>query len=219
MARATATPIVLPASPKASHLRLISLWRAGAFWSSEGHRALERVPRGRRPVGRPCGGRRAVWRRLAISWACWRSAARERQQSRPPDTRWMVMAIPSSAATCRMRFFLVVGFVPSGSSRRGAVLSSDGIFFEGVRALRINPGHVAHAVGFVEWHIVTCDARALLGHGGLASLGSRSQPWHLSPACAWPASRGNCRDCGRVSEAETLRADQRWTEGETPDRR
>jgi len=49
----------------------------------------------------------------------------ERQKSRPLGTFLIVNGILSAAATRTMRFFIVVGLVPSGSVRRAAVLSSD----------------------------------------------------------------------------------------------
>jgi hypothetical protein len=75
-----------------------------------------------------CGGCRADCSRAAISWACRRSSSVERQKMRPPGTLRMVTGIPSSAATRRIRFFMVVGLVPSGSGMRVAMVSSDWTF-------------------------------------------------------------------------------------------
>ena len=84
--------------------------------------------RRRRPRGVACGGCRADWSRVAISWACLRSSSVDRQKMRPPGTRRMVTGTPNSAATRRIRFFMVVGRVPSGSGMRVAVVSGDWIF-------------------------------------------------------------------------------------------
>ena len=92
------------------------------------HGFLLCYPFRRRPRGAAGGGCRADWSRVAISWACWISSAVERQKMRPPGTLRIVTGTPSSAATRRMRFFIVVRLVPSGSDMRVAVLSRDWIF-------------------------------------------------------------------------------------------
>jgi hypothetical protein len=53
------------------------------------------------------------------------SSSVERRKRRPLGTRRIVTGIFSSLATRRIRFFMMVGLVPSGSDKRVAVLKSN----------------------------------------------------------------------------------------------
>jgi hypothetical protein len=69
---------------------------------------------------------RAVCRCEATSLTCVSSSSMKCQKRRLPDTWQMVTGMPRSAAMRRRRFFIVVGWVPSGIVIRVAVLSSEG---------------------------------------------------------------------------------------------
>jgi hypothetical protein len=87
----------------------------------------------------------------------------------------MVTGTPSSAATRRMRFFIVVGLVPSESGMRMAVVSNERTLLrrawleQGIHAR--SPGHAA---SLVEGYIFELDGRGLLSHGFTRFLCSRT---------------------------------------------
>ena len=79
---------------------------------------------------------------------------------RPPGTFLPVTGTPRSAATRRMRFFIVVGLVPFGIVMRAASLPKDWMFsLEGVIDLRVHAGSAAHLAGFVEGDIFGREGR------------------------------------------------------------
>jgi hypothetical protein len=64
-----------------------------------------------------------------------------------------------------LRFFIVVGLVPSEMVMQAAVLSKDWMFCWRARdRLRVDPGPAAHAAGFIERDVVERDGGWSVGH-------------------------------------------------------